>query len=166
MASASARPIPLPASRARPTFKNMQALLNKRVDQIYEIVRTGANRRADPASTELLRAARRLLGRRGKGKLRRLYPGGPRYHISLPGDPPARATGDYMKSWSKHMMPGLHGIRQPGITTSMPGLYKWMEFGTTRMLPRPHRQRILAEAWPGIVMLYTQQYVEGSVWTP
>lgn len=165
--SRSAKAMHVPTSRFRPTTANAATMLRRRVEQVYEVIRTGLSDRADPASKELLKSARRVLGKRGHGKLRRIYyPGGPRYHVSRPGEPPSARTKAFAKSWSIAPGMGPNGIRSPGIKTNMASMAKWFTEGTATMKPRPFIGAIMADAWPGLVTVYTQPYLEGSEWKP
>lgn len=87
---------------------------------------------------------KRILSQPGRGATYRR--GGVTHRASSPGDPPAVDTGRYRASWD-WVVSGAGAAAALSIgTPDKRG--PWLEFGTSRMLPRPHlrvlRERLVA----------------------
>jgi hypothetical protein len=73
----------------------------------------------------------------------RVYQRGSRVHrASSPGSPPAPDFGDYRKSWLYRVKgQGKNSVLE--FTTTLLERFGWLEYGTSRMAPRPHLRTVL-----------------------
>lgn len=128
-------------------------------------------RRAIPASQEIVAAAGRVLGKRGKGKRYRIKGTRRRYRASLPREAPAKRTGALASSWSpsprryKRYSEGIT-ITKPGAVTSMDWLAKILTKGAIRrrgglLIRRPFKRKVKQNAMRRIRPIYRQPYLQG-----
>ena len=68
--------------------------------------------------------------------------GGVSHTASAPGEPPAVDTGQYRASWAWKVLGGQKAVEI--FTDQERG--PWLEFGTSRMAPRPHVRPVMEEA--------------------
>ena len=101
----------------------------------------------------LRNAALEVLGQDGTG---RRYG---RHVASAPGQPPAPDTGNLRKNWREKVYAhgnGMgNGVRVHMQITSQMFYADFLEHGTRKMAPRPHRERIKTKARPEIVALFS-----------
>lgn len=103
--------------------------------------------------TVILRnSAAQILGQNGTG---RVYG---RHVASAPGQPPAPDTGNLRRNWREQsFVQGNgcgHGIDVKLRIRSDVPYGKYLEFGTTKMAPRPFVERIKSKARPEIEALF------------
>lgn len=85
------------------------------------------------------------------------------YTASAPGEPPAVRTGAFRMSWqpTARVVMGSYISRIESDIRTENGqhtLGQILEDGTSRMAPRPYKDRILEKAEPGIVKIYSEPY--------
>ena len=106
--------------------------------------------------TVILRnAASQVLGQNGTG---RVYKNG---HVaSSPGQPPAPDSGNLRRNWREQSFVQSNGLGTYGIDvklriTSDTSYSGYLEFGTSRMAPRPFVKRIRDKSLPEIQALFS-----------
>ena len=77
--------------------------------------------------------------------------------VSAPGEPPGVRTGNYRNSFT----PSVTGGGESFVSKLTSGvLYgPFLEYGTSKMAPRPHCERILEDAKPQAIAIYSEPYV-------
>ena len=91
-----------------------------------------------------------------------------KYTASAPGEPPAVRTGAFRMSWRPKVYIDYTGDHYTAISqvestqrtdngTHLLG--EVLEYGTSRMAPRPHHQAIQSKALPKILKIYNEPYV-------
>lgn len=147
------------------------------VDSVTEQIKQQVEARSYKAANELRNAA--LLVLRGQRSGRRYkVPGtfkkqvdkatgkvksGRYYTASAPGEPPAVRTGVFRLSWqpTAKVVFGSYISRIESEARTDNGRYnlgELLENGTSRMAPRPYKDRILEKAEPEIMKIYNQPY--------
>lgn len=102
--------------------------------------------------------------RRQRDKVSGKMKSGRYYTASAPGEPPAVRTGTFRNSWQATARGPIFGSyisRIESDTTTDNGqhnLGEILENGTSRMAPRPYKDRILEHAEPKIVKIYSKPY--------
>ena len=95
--------------------------------------------------------ALKVLGQDGSG---RVYRNG---HVaSAPGQPPAPDTGSLRRNWQQMKLVSGNGggVRIIMRMKSMMFYQQFLEFGTRKMAPRPHVDKIQNQAKPKIAALF------------
>lgn len=157
--------------RRRGTVVKLSAELLAAQGAIREQIEAELERRAQPASQEIVAAAGRVLGKRGKGRRYRLPGSRRRYRASLPKEPPAKRTGALASSWypqpvrTKRYSQGIT-ITKPAAQTRMDWLAKLLTKGAVRrrggvLKHRPFKRRIKQSAMRKIRPIYRQPYLTG-----
>ena len=125
--------------------------LRVEVKQIVGEINHEACSRATRAVNILQNKAFEVLGKDGHG---RQY--GNKV-ASAPGEPPAAQTGNLRRNWRKQVIiePHLGGVKITcRIKSDMP-YSEYLEKGTSRMAPRPYKERIRVSARPEINTIYS-----------
>lgn len=94
------------------------------------------------------------------GRSGRVYHG---YTASAPGEPPAARTGAYRSSWQPIIQANSDSFSVQlcsGFSVSGYPLGAMLEYGTGKMAPRPHREKILKQDQPQIIQLYQRPYLQ------
>lgn len=133
-------------------------------EEICTKIRHEMEHRAYVAANELRNAELEVnRGQRG-GRIYGVPGTKKKYQASAPGQPPAVRTGAFRMSWQPqaYVMFGSYISRiesdlQVGTKRSYT-LGDLLEHGTTKMAPRPHHDKILEKAEPGIVRIYSRDY--------
>lgn len=128
----------------------MAADIEVAVRQIVQEINAAALSRADRGLNLLRNAALDVLGHDGSG---RVYRG----HVaSAPGQPPAPDTGSLRRNWQQQKLAQGHGGGVRIIMRIKSNVFysKFLEHGTSRMLPRPYHDRIKNKAKPQIAALF------------
>lgn len=91
--------------------------------------------------------------------------GGQLYRASAPGQPPAVRFGHFRNSWGTkvHVEGGGGGFRavssiESHLTVNGYVLGELLENGTSKMAPRPYKQKIIDRALPKIKAIYSAPY--------
>ncbi len=119
-----------------------------RVEGALREVEDELRARLDAAPGALRRAAADVLTGARSGRYYATAGGG--YRASAPGEPPARRTGAYERSWSA-LPPAeqrlANGVRfTVRLTTSLPERARRLEYGGGGVAARPHMERMRAAA--------------------
>lgn len=115
-------------------------------------INAAAISRADRGLNILRNTALQVLGQNGSG---RVYRNG---HVaSAPGQPPAPDTGSLRRNWQQSKLVGGNGggVRIIMRMKSMMFYQQFLEFGTRKMAPRPHVDKIQNQAKPKIAALFS-----------
>lgn len=110
------------------------------------------------AAAELHRAAVLVLSAAGSGRRYRLTGGGS-YTASAPGEPPAPRTGAFRDGWTPTVSAEGNCFSARIVNTVHTANGGWLlggilEEGTSRMAPRPYKERIVETALSGILRIY------------
>lgn len=128
------------------------------VAESMDSIRQQLGARSYQASNELRNSA--LLVLRGQRHGRRYrVPGTKAYYTaSAPGEPPAVRTGAFRNSWQPTALQ-QGDVYISRIESDIP-YADWLENGTPggKMAPRPHHERILKDAEPKVVRIYSAPY--------
>lgn len=116
-----------------------------------------------PRAANALRNAelRVLSGKRGGATYRKAGTKGASYTASAPGEPPAVRSGTLRRQWR----PGVEGGSGGGGVSIRPTIYSdtpyaaYLEFGTRKMAARPFKDKIIEEAKPEIIKIYSEPYL-------
>lgn len=84
------------------------------------------------------------------------------YTASAPGEPPARRTGNLRLHWNGQVKGGVSSGTSASMTLSLESqeYYSgYLEDGTSRMAPRPFKDRITEKAMPQINAIFDEPYV-------
>ncbi len=126
------------------------------LDQCVRDIKQQMASRCYRAANELKNASIEVLRHAGSG---RVYHG----HVaSAPGEPPAPDTGTFMKSWQPTTQTtGNSFISRIESNVNVGrghNLGEILEYGTSKMAPRPHHERIQQMALPKIRAIYEEPY--------
>lgn len=137
------------------------------IDQIVDSIKHQMERRSYLAANELRNASQLVLRGQRSGRQYRVPGTKQRYTASAPGEPPAVRTGTFRRSWQpttlvvNYEADGAYISRIENDTRTDNGRHELaavLEEGTSRMAPRPYRDRILEEAEPEIFKIYSEDY--------
>lgn len=156
--------------RRRSSGLGLSAELMAAQGAVREQIEAELERRAQPASQEIVNAAARTLGKRGKGRRYRIPGSRRRYRASMPKSPPAKRTGALAASWSpsprkyKRYTEGMK-ITVPGSTTDMDWLAKILTKGAIRkrgglLVHRPFKRKVKQSAMRKIRRIYREPYLQ------
>lgn len=84
------------------------------------------------------------------------------YTASAPREPPARRTGNLRLHWNGQVKGGVSSGTSASMTLSLESqeYYSgYLEDGTSRMAPRPFKDRITEKAMPQINAIFDEPYV-------
>lgn len=132
------------------------------VNVTVEKIRQQVEARSYQAANELRTSALYILRGQRSGRSYRV-PGTRRtYQASAPGEPPAVRTGIFRLSWTPRVTTDGNSVRasiESDVTVGRYNLGELLENGTSRMAPRPYKERIKEHALPKIKAIYAQPYV-------
>ena len=83
------------------------------------------------------------------------------YRASAPGEAPASRTGALRLNWSGNIKGGSSAGNAVKITAELESNQEYsgyLENGTSRMAPRPFKDRIIEQATPEIEAIYSEPY--------
>lgn len=131
-------------------------------EQICESIKQQMQSRAVRVANEMRNAELKVIRGQGGGRRYRVPGTGRYYTASAPGDVPAVRTGAFRTSWQPQAaMTGNVAISRLETELTVGKGYnlgKILEDGTSRMAPRPHQEKILAEAKPKAMAIYSEPY--------
>ncbi len=134
-----------------------RAILNKDINSIKRQMQSRCYRSANALRNAALDV---LKGSRGGNKHR--VPGTRRYYnASKSGEPPAVRTGTFRNSWQPTAIcDGVSFISRIETNVNVNGhnLGAILEYGTSKMAPRPHHDKIREKALPKIREIYSEPY--------
>lgn len=156
--------------------------LEQGIADITEIIQRKMEKRSFRAANELRSSALRVLRgqrsgrrykvpgthRRQRDKVDGTMKNGRYYTASAHGEPPAVRTGVFRMSWqptASKMSSGSCIARIESDAKTENGrhvLGQLLEDGTGRMAPRPYQDRIVEDALPKIVDIYSRAYFRGG----
>lgn len=148
--------------------EDVSAKIESVVREINEKITHGMKSRAYRAANELRNASQEVL--RGQRSGRRYRVPGTRRHYtaSAPGEPPAVRTGAFRERWQAKTETSGSGdglsvkamiesnVRTDNGKYLLGGI---LEDGTSRMAPRPYKEKIQKKALPKIVKIYKEPYL-------
>lgn len=91
-----------------------------------------------------------------------------RYTGSAPGEPPAVRTGAFRSGWTRKVEILADGDKYASVKPCIESntrvsnghlLGDYLEYGTSKMAPRPHHDKIKEKAFPKIVKIYKEPYI-------
>ena len=133
-------------------------------DRICTTIKHEMESRAFVAANELRNAELEVNSGNGGGRIYSVPGTKKKYVASAPGSPPAVRSGAFRLSWQPRsaVMFGSYISRiesdlQVGTKRSYT-LGALLEYGTSKMAPRPHHEKILDKAEPEIVKIYSRDY--------
>ena len=163
------------------TPENLSSTIESIVEQKVQEAGWEAESRAYRAANELTNAAAKVLSGQRHGR-RYNIPGTGRvkydkknhtatitykkYTASAPGEPPAVRTGLFRISWKRRTYVDgrsgndrtIHGVTESDLKAGKYLLGELLENGTSRMAPRPYKQRVIDMAYPKVLKIYKEPY--------
>lgn len=138
-------------------WSDIEADMQKRIQQTVKETNTKAKSCAVRASNELRNAALNVLrgqrsGRRYKKPYTKTY-----YTASAPGEPPAVRTGMLRMSWGMKAEGDGKGTYTAGIYTDVP-YAEMLDEGTPagKIKARPYKEKITEKARPKVVQIFSE----------
>ncbi len=118
--------------------------------QINKRIRDGVAGNEEAAARHLSGAIKKKMRGGGRSGIEYRIPGGKSatYTASAPGEPPAVATGDLLRSYQAVKKPGGGGAWLVGTPLKYA---RYLEVGTKNMRPRPHFKVTAEQELPTIV---------------
>lgn len=144
---------------------NASSVIGKVVQTTLKGVQQEVSSRTYRAANELRNSALYILrGSRG-GRIYKVPNTGVTYKASAPGQPPAVRTGAFRLSWGTHVHVEKVGVHFKAVASieshERAGGYllgELLENGTSKMAPRPYKQKIKDKALPKIKQIYSAPY--------
>ena len=142
---------------------NITEEFDRYVQDVVDTIKRQMASRSYRAANELRNSAMDVLRGQRSGRVYR-KPGTREYYTaSAPGEPPAVRTGLCRISWQPTTRASedtfISQIENDVLTDNRKyTLGEILENGTSRMAPRPHHDRILNDAEPKIVKIYSEPY--------
>lgn len=144
---------------------NASSIIGKMIQTTLRGVEKEVSSRTYRASNELRNSALYVLrGSRG-GRTYRVPSTGSVYRASAPGEPPAVRTGAFRLSWGTHVHVEKGGSHFRAVASIESGeraggylLGELLENGTSRMAPRPYKDKVRDRALPRIKQIYSAPY--------
>lgn len=137
------------------------AALKIAVDRVVENVGRQAVSRGTRAVNAIRNAELDVLkGSRG-GRVYKKPHSSATYTASAPGEPPARRSGALRLNWHGAVEGGSFGGGGVQITAALESEQSYsgyLENGTSKMAPRPYKDKIIEKATPEIVAIYNEPY--------
>lgn len=99
-----------------------------------------------------------LSGQRGGRVYRKPHTKSATYTASAPGEPPARRTGNLRLHWNGEVRGGGEGNLTIRLE-SAEHYAGYLENGTSKMAPRPFKDKITEKALPQIKAIFNEPYV-------
>ena len=131
------------------------------VDETILKVNREAASRGVRAVNALRDAERNVLKGKRSGRTYRKPYSKATYTASAPGEPPARRTGNLRLNWNgtvEGSAASSGGIAIKAVLESQEKYAGYLEHGTSRMDPRPFKDRIVEKATPEIKRIYNESY--------
>lgn len=132
-----------------------------KVSEMTEDINRKALARGTRAVNALRNAELNVLKGERSGEPRRKYPYKSMYRPSIPGEPPARRTGNLRLHWNGQVKKGAssgNGVEIIAELESGETYAAALENGTSKMAPRPFVEKIKEEAAPEIQRIYSEPY--------
>ena len=144
---------------------NASGIIGKTIQTTLKAAEKEVSHRTYRAANELRNSALYVLrGSRG-GRTYRIPNTGATYKASVPGQPPAVRTGAFRLSWGTHVHVEKSGVHFRAVAAIESGeraggylLGELLENGTSKMAPRPYKEKIKAKAMPKIKQIYAAPF--------
>lgn len=151
-------------SISRANQKSSQ-IIGKMIATTLKGVQKEVSQRAYRASNELRNAELYVLRGQRSGKKYRVPGTRRKYTASAPGESPAVRTGVFRLSWGTHVHVEKNGAHFRAVSAieskERAGgrlLGEMLENGTSRIAPRPYKQKVIDRALPKIKAIYQKPY--------
>ncbi len=149
-------------------WMNASQVIGRTIAATLKGVQKEVSQRAYRASNELRNASLYVLRGKRSGRVYRVPNTKKKYRASAPGGPPAVRTGAFRLSWGTKVHVEKNGTHFRAVSSieskERAGgelLGEMLEHGTTRMSPRPYKQKIIDRALPKIKEIYNVPYKGG-----
>lgn len=137
-------------------------LLRVKAKEITADVNLQVLSRGVRAVNELRNAELEVLKGQRSGKVyRKPFTKKATYTASAPGEPPARRTGNLRLHWNGDVKGGMTARGGASITVELESgehYAGYLEDGTTKMAPRPFKNKIIEKAAPEIKRIFSELY--------
>ena len=140
-------------------------IIGKMVATTLKGIQKEVSQRAYRASNELRNAELYVLRGQRSGKKYRVPGTRRKYTASAPGESPAVRTGVFRLSWGTHVHVEKNGTHFRAVSAieskERAGgrlLGEMLENGTSRIAPRPYKQKVIDRALPKIKAIYQKPY--------
>jgi len=144
---------------------NASQVIGKTVATTLKGIQKEVAQRTYRASNELRNASLFILRGERSGRVYRVPNTKQHYTASAPGEPPAVRTGVFRLSWGTHIHVEQNGKHYRAVSAieskERAGghlLGEMLENGTSKMAPRPYKQKIIDRALPKIKEIYKKPY--------
>lgn len=151
-------------SISRANQKSSQ-IIGKMIATTLKGVQKEVSQKAYRASNELRNAELYVLRGQRSGKKYRVPGTRRKYTASAPGESPAVRTGVFRLSWGTHVHVEKNGTHFRAVSAieskERAGgrlLGEMLENGTSRIAPRPYKQKVIDRALPKIKAIYQKPY--------
>ncbi len=130
------------------------------VDKVVESVGRQVVSRGTRAVNALRNAELDVLKGQRSGRVYKKPHSKATYTASAPGEPPARRTGALRLNWHGEVKGNSSGggTQIVAVLESEQRYAGYLENGTSRMAPRPYKDRITEKALPEILEIYSEPY--------
>lgn len=130
------------------------------VDKVVESVGKQAVSRGTRAVNAIRNAELDVLKGQRSGRVYKKPHSKATYTASAPGEPPARRSGALRLNWHGEVKGGsvAGGTQIIAALESEQRYAGYLENGTSRMAPRPYKDRITEKALPEILSIYSEPY--------
>lgn len=131
------------------------------VDEVVKNVGRQAISRGTRAVNALRNAELEVLKGQRSGRVYKKPYSRATYTASAPGEPPARRSGALRLNWHGEVKGGNIGSGGTQIVAALESEQHYAgypENGTSKMAPRPYKDRIIEKATPEIVAIYNEPY--------
>lgn len=146
-------------------WNNASQVIGKTIQTTLKAVEKEVAQRTYRASNELRNAELEVLRGQRSGRVYKIPHTSKTYTASAPGQPPAVRTGAFRLSWGTHVhveKVGVHFKAVAAIESKERAggrlLGEMLENGTSKMAPRPYKQKIIDKALPKIKQIYSKPY--------
>lgn len=138
-----------------------RAALEIAVDRVVENVGRQVVSRGTRAVNAIRNAELDVLKGSRSGRVYKKPHSSATYTASAPGEPPARRSGALRLNWHGEVRGGStggSGVQITAVLESEQRYAGYLENGTSKMAPRPYKDRITEKATPEILAIYNEPY--------
>ncbi len=140
-------------------------IIGKTIQSTLKNLENEVSHRTYRASNELRNSALTVLRGSRSGRSYKIPHTGRTYRASAPGEPPAVRTGAFRASWNTKVHCEKVGVHFKAVASIESGLKagggllgEMLENGTSKMAPRPYKQKVIDKALPSIKAIYSKPY--------
>lgn len=137
-------------------------MVQEKVKQVQADVNRQVLSRGTRAVNQLRNAELEVLRGQRSGRVYKKPHSNATYTASAPGEPPARRTGNLRLHWNGEVKGGVISGGGASMTLSLESqeYYSgYLEDGTSKMAPRPFKDKITEKALPEIKSIFNEPYV-------